>query len=103
MLKRTSISTWLAVVLVAGLWPAPVSAQSFYGSLLTVVQDDQGGVLVPGELIGGPGWVVIATVPGVVRSQPAVRPARNNAAPAIATLATLACVFIPATICGAAS
>ena len=50
MLKRTSISTWLAVVLVAGLWPAPVSAQSFYGSLLTVVQDDQGGVL-PGATV----------------------------------------------------
>jgi hypothetical protein len=50
VLKRTSISTWLAVVLVAGLWPAPAIAQSFYGSLLTVVKDDQGGVL-PGATV----------------------------------------------------
>jgi hypothetical protein len=50
------------------------------------------------EVIGGPGWVVIATVPGVVRSQPAVRPPRINAAKATET-----CVLIPATICGAAS
>jgi len=42
------------------------------------------------ELIGGPGWVVMATVPGVVRSQPAVRAARISAAPAIQT-----CVLIP--------
>ena len=42
------------------------------------------------EVIGGPGWVVIATVPGVVRSQPAVKPARISAAPAIQT-----CVLIP--------
>src|ERR1700752_3689923 len=56
------------------------------------------GVLVVGVLIGGPGWVVIATVPGVVRSQPTVRPARINAAKATQT-----CVLIPATICGATS
>jgi hypothetical protein len=41
------------------------------------------------DVIGGPGCVVIATVPGVVRSQPAVRPARINAAPATQT-----CVLI---------
>jgi len=46
------------------------------------------GVLVV-AVIGGPGCVVIATVPGVVRSQPAVRPARINAAPATQT-----CVLI---------
>jgi hypothetical protein len=56
------------------------------------------GVLVVVVLIGGPGWVVIATVPGVVRSQPAVRPARITAAKATQT-----CVLIRATICGAAS
>ncbi len=54
--------------------------------------------LVVGELIGGPGSVVIATVPGVVRSQPAVRPARISAA-----AATQTCVLISATIGGAAS
>ena len=48
------------------------------------------GVLVVDVSIGGPGWVVIATVPGVVRSQPAVRPARISAAPATQT-----CVLIP--------
>ena len=37
------------------------------------------------DVIGGPGCVVMATVPGVVRSQPAVRPARINAAPATHT------------------
>jgi hypothetical protein len=42
------------------------------------------------ELIGGPGWVVIATVPGVVRSQPTVTPARISAAPATQT-----CILIP--------
>jgi hypothetical protein len=42
------------------------------------------------DVIGGPGWVVIATVPGVVRSQPVVRPTRISAAPAIQT-----CVLIP--------
>jgi hypothetical protein len=41
------------------------------------------------DVIGGPGCVVIATVPGVVRSQPAVRPARIKAAPATQT-----CVLI---------
>src|SRR3954466_8240816 len=39
--------------------------------------------------IGGPGWVVIATVPGVVRSQPVARPARINA-----VAATQTCVLI---------
>ena len=42
------------------------------------------------EAIGGPGWVVMATVPGVVRSQPAVVAARISAAPATQT-----CVLIP--------
>jgi hypothetical protein len=37
------------------------------------------------EVIGGPGWVVIATVPGVVCSQPADTPARISAAPATQT------------------
>ena len=41
------------------------------------------------DVIGGPGCVVIATVPGVVRSQPAVRPATISAAPATQT-----CVLI---------
>jgi hypothetical protein len=50
------------------------------------------------ELIGGPGCVVIATVPGVVRTQPAVRPTRISAAPATQTR-----VLIPATICACAS
>jgi hypothetical protein len=42
------------------------------------------------DVIGGPGWVVIATVPGVVRSQPAVVAARISTAPATQT-----CVLIP--------
>jgi hypothetical protein len=41
------------------------------------------------EVIGGPGWVVIATVPGVVRSHPTATPARIIAAPATQT-----CVLI---------
>jgi hypothetical protein len=48
------------------------------------------GVLVV-EVIGGPGWVVIATVPGVVRSHPVVRLKRSSAAAAV----TRTCVFIP--------
>ena len=35
-----------------------------------------------GEAIGGPGSVVIATVPGVVRAQPAAMPAKISAAAA---------------------
>jgi hypothetical protein len=50
--------------------------------------------LVAVELIGGPGWVVIATVPGVVRSQPAVTPARISAVGTLA-MATQTCVLIP--------
>jgi len=49
-----------------------------------------GGVRVV-EVIGGPGWVVMATVPGVVRSQPVVMPSRISAAAAV----TRTCVFIP--------
>ena len=49
----------------------------------------RGAVVV--VFIGGPGWVVIATVPGVVRSQPALPPARISATPAI----TKTCVLIP--------
>jgi hypothetical protein len=55
------------------------------------------GIVVIGdrlvEVIGGPGWVVIATVPGVVRSQPAVSPARINAARDI-RMATQTCILI---------
>src|SRR3954452_9729618 len=43
------------------------------------------------DVSGGPGSVVIATVPDVERSQPAVRPARIRAAPAT----TKTCVLIP--------
>ena len=46
------------------------------------------------EVIGGPGWEVIATVPGVVRSQPVVRPARISAARLI-RMTTRTCVLIP--------
>jgi len=52
------------------------------------------GTVVLGDLVdvsGGPGSVVIATVPGVERSQPAVNPARIRAAPAT----TKTCVLIP--------
>jgi hypothetical protein len=53
------------------------------------------GVLVV-DVIGGPGSVVIATVPGVVRSQAVVRASRSSAAAAV----TRTRVFISATICG---
>jgi len=52
------------------------------------------GVLV-GEAIGGPGSVVIATVPSVVRLQPVATPTRISAAAAV----TRTCVLIRATIC----
>lgn len=50
MLKRTCLSSRLAVVLAVVLWTAPAMAQSFYGALLAVVRDDQGGVL-PGATV----------------------------------------------------
>ena len=50
MLKRSSVSTWLALLAAVLLWAAPVMAQSFYGALLAVVKDDQGGVL-PGVTV----------------------------------------------------
>ena len=50
MLKRFWISTWPAVLVAVVLTTAPALAQSFYGSLLGVVRDDQGGVL-PGATV----------------------------------------------------
>lgn len=52
-----------------------------------------GDVLRGAEVNGGPGWVVMATVPGVVRSQPVVNPKTTNA-----IAATHTCVLISATI-----
>jgi hypothetical protein len=50
VLKRTCVTTWLALLAAVLLWAAPALAQSFYGALLTVVKDDQGGVL-PGVTV----------------------------------------------------
>ena len=50
MLKRSSVSTRLALLAALLLWAAPVMAQSFYGGLVAVVKDDQGGVL-PGVTV----------------------------------------------------
>ncbi len=50
MLKRSCVSTWLALLAAVLLWAAPVMAQSFYGAMLAVVKDDQGGVL-PGVTV----------------------------------------------------
>jgi hypothetical protein len=48
---------------------------------------------------GGPGWVVCATAPSVVREQADAAPsATATAATVAATLRT--CVLIPATLCG---
>jgi hypothetical protein len=66
-----------------------MSGMGMPGSPGTVVL----GVFVV-DVIGGPGWVVIATVPGVVRSQPTVRPTRIGAARDI-RMATKTCVLIP--------
>jgi hypothetical protein len=59
------------------------------------------GVRLPGvgkEVSGGPGWVVCATEPSVVRWHAVTRPTAN---PRVATVAavTRTCVFILATIC----
>jgi hypothetical protein len=50
-------------------------------------------VAVGPDVISGPGSVVIATVPSVVREHPAARPTRISAA-----APTRTCVFIWATI-----
>ncbi len=50
MLKRSCVSTWLALLAAVLLWAAPALAQSFYGAMLAVVKDDQGGVL-PGVTV----------------------------------------------------
>jgi hypothetical protein len=51
------------------------------------------GVRVDGDSIGGPGWVVCATAPSVVREHPVARPTKISAA-----AVTRRCVLICATI-----
>ncbi len=51
MLNRLSTRSWAALVLVLVLLlPSAAASQSFYGSLVSVVKDDQGGV-IPGATI----------------------------------------------------
>ena len=50
MLKRSCVSTWLAVFAAVVLCAAPAIAQSFYGALLGVVKDGQGGA-IPGATV----------------------------------------------------
>ena len=94
-------------VIVSALGGAGTTGTSvFFGKpgngMLGIGMPGSPGIVVLGarvDVSGGPGSVVMATVPGVERSQPAIRPARIRAAPATAKT----WVLIPATICGAAS
>ena len=50
MLSRNSVRTLAALLFVLLLLPPPAMSQSFYGSLVSVVKDDQGGV-IPGATV----------------------------------------------------